>query len=95
MLSNSTCSFLSKLHYRPAKLASFAVVNFTGNSRSCYDFIKKVLQVSQSHGIEIPSMTMDAAKDDRYLDLVSVHYNGHNAIDDVSRLNYFWNFYFR
>ena len=86
-----------QLYYRPAKLVSFAVINFTGNNRSssCYEFIKKVLDVSQSHGIEIPSMTMDAAKDDRYLDLVSVHYNGHNAIDDVSRLNYFWNFYFR
>lgn len=27
---------------------------------------------------------MDAANDDRYLDLVSVHYNGRNEIDDVS-----------
>ena len=79
-----------QLYYRPAKLVSFAVINFTGNNRSssCYEFIKKVLDVSQSHGIEIPSMTMDAAKDDRYLDLVSVHYSGHNAIDDVSRLNF-------
>ena len=28
---------------------------------------------------------MELAKDDRYLDLVSVHYSGRNEIDDVSR----------
>jgi hypothetical protein len=42
------------------------------------------MKVAQSHGIDIPRITMDVATDDRYLDLVSVHYNGRDEIDDVS-----------
>lgn len=70
------------LYFRPSKLASFAVVNFTNDKRSCDDFIRTVLRVARSHGIDIPSVTMETA--DRYLDHVSVHYSGRNDIDDVS-----------
>ena len=72
------------LRRRPAKLASFAVVNFA-NKTSCYDFIKTTLKVAQSHGIEIPSITMDIGRDDRWLDRVTEHYDGRDSVGEVSR----------
>ncbi len=68
------------LRHRPAKLTSFAVVNFAKEA-SCYDFVKTTLRVAQSHGIEIPSMT----RDDRWLDCVTEHYNGRHPVDEVSK----------
>jgi len=47
------------------------------------------LRVARSHGIDIPSVTMETA--DRYLDHVSVHYSGRNDIDDVSNCENGWN----
>ena len=65
-------------------------MNFA-NKNSCYDFVKTTLRVAQSHGIEIPSMAMDMARDDRSLDLVTEHYHGRDAVGDVSR----WEFWSR
>ena len=65
---------------RPAKLASFAVVNFA--RENCNEYVNTVLRVSQSHGIEIPSTTMEAAT--QHLEDLSVYYPEGDAVNDVS-----------
>jgi hypothetical protein len=76
---SSNC-LLPHFFIRPAKLASFAVVNFTNRDDSCYDFVKTALRVAESHGIEIPSTTKDIP-----LHHVAEHYHGRDAVGDVSR----------
>ena len=99
LVCNLTPSFKTIPISRPAVASSFVVVNFTNNKDSCYKFVKTVMKVARSHGIDIPSTTMDVSQHgidvpsttmdisrDRYLDLVTVHYNGGDEVGNVSKM---------
>ena len=81
-------SFIASKHNtRSAKFTSVVVVNFTKNRGSCYDFVRRTMKAAGEHGLEIPGVIKDIISDDRddqCLDQLSVHYNGNNAVDDVS-----------
>ena len=79
---------------RRANITSFAVVNFTPDKASCYDLVKRILRVAQSHGIEIPSTMEAASRDDRWLDCVTEHYSGRNSVDEVSKMGMCWSISF-
>ena len=63
----------------PATLSSYFVVDFSHDSRSCDEFIRKQLKVSARHGIQIPT----AVVKDLRLDDVTEVYQGRNAVDDA------------
>lgn len=68
---------------RPAKLTSFALVNFTNDRRSCYEYIERQMKVAQSHGMVIPSTIMKFSCDSHYIDLVTEHYQGRDPVNDA------------
>ena len=75
--------------YRSAKFTSVVVVNFTNDRGSCFDFVRRTMTAAGEHGLEIPGVIEDIISDDRddqCLDQLSVHYNGNNAVDDVSNI---------
>ena len=62
----------------PATLSSYFVVDFSHDRRSCDEFIRKQLEVSARHGIQIPTAVTDLRLDD-----VTEVYQGRNAVDDA------------
>ncbi len=80
--SNAVNIFYSSSN-RPAALNSFVVVNFAHNNHSsCAEYVRTMLTVALHHGIEIPHVTMEVARN--YLENVTVLYSGSNPVDDVS-----------
>lgn len=70
-------------HHRPAKLTSFGLVNFNNNKGACYELAKTVMRVAESHGLVIPSITMEISRSDRLLEELSVNYTGRDAVEEV------------
>ena len=70
---NSVVTFAS-----PATLSSYFVVDFSRDRRSCDEFIRKQLEVSARHGIQIPTAVKGLRSDD-----VTEVYQGRNAVDAV------------
>ena len=85
LIQHQSCDVSKFIHHcisssRPAKLNSFAVVNFSSDKRSCHHFMTTTLKVMGNHGIDIAS----EVKGDRNLDLVTEHYSRSNPVPDVS-----------
>mmetsp|Transcript_13807 Transcript_13807/g.27990 ORF Transcript_13807/g.27990 Transcript_13807/m.27990 type:complete len:1077 (+) Transcript_13807:697-3927(+) len=67
---------------KPAALNSFVVVNFARNNQhSCADYVQTMLRVAVNHGIEIPYVTMEVARN--YLENVTVLYSGSHPVNDA------------
>lgn len=61
------------------------MLNFTSDDYGCFNFVKNVIGAAQDHGIDIPSTTMDVCSSKDDLDLVTIQYQGPDALDEVSQ----------
>mmetsp|Transcript_13918 Transcript_13918/g.25407 ORF Transcript_13918/g.25407 Transcript_13918/m.25407 type:complete len:806 (-) Transcript_13918:62-2479(-) len=74
---NGSFNLMGVVFPRGATINSFVVVDFSHKKGLCEEYVDTLLRVSESHGIQIPSLVKEIGP--RH---ATVHYNGRNAVDD-------------